>query len=104
LEYGRIRIKLMVLLAVVAFMLLAVDGAYAMGGGGRGGDGRWDFSKSTGTGSTGGADNGFVTPACPRPDPPTVSAVPEPLTVCLVGFGLVGLAGLRRKFKKQENT
>ena len=32
------------------------------------------------------------------PDPP--SAVPEPSTFLLVGFGLMGVAGYRRKFRK----
>lgn len=33
--------------------------------------------------------------------PKTTSMVPEPSSMILLGFGLIGLAGFRRKFKKQ---
>ena len=87
--------KPLVLFVVVAFMFLAVDAAYGLGGGGHNGDGRQYFSQSAGNGNTDGADNGSVLPA----SPPSVS-VPEPVAVCLLGLGIVGLAGLRRKFRK----
>jgi hypothetical protein len=113
--YGREQMKSMVLLVVALFMFLTVDAAYGLGGGGHGGDGRADFSQSNGngggsttnssaqgapsvsngtTGGTGAADNGFVMTASTL-----VVSVPEPMVVTLLGLGIVGLAGLRRKFR-----
>jgi hypothetical protein len=104
--------KSMVLLVVALFMFLTVDAAYGLGGEGHGGDGRADFSQSNGngggttinsnaqgapnvsSGSTGATDNGFVMAASQL-----VVSVPEPVVVTLLGLGIVGLAGLRRKFR-----
>ena len=111
--YGRKKIKSMVLFVVVAFMFLAVDAAYGLGGGGHHGDGRLDFSQSGGNGNgsptnsnaqdppnvsncnTGCTDNGPVLAAGPFG-----VSLPEPVTALLLGLGIVGLAGLRRKFRK----
>jgi hypothetical protein len=101
--------KSMVLFVVVAFVFLAVDRAYGLGGGGHNRDGRIDFSRSAGNGdggatnsnsqgapnasngNTGGAGNGSVITSL------LSVSVPEPVTVFLLGLGIVGLAGLRRK-------
>ena len=109
--HGRKKMKSMMLFVVVAFMFLAADRAYGLGGGGHHRDGRIDFSRSAGNGdgspansnaqgapnesngNTGGAGNGFIMTASFL----TVS-VPEPVAVFLLGLGIVGLVGLRRKF------
>lgn len=50
----------------------------------------WDNMKPAGFLSQGEVEDYFI----------TVHSVPEPATMLLLGFGLLGLAGFRRKFKK----
>ena len=45
-EYGRKKMKSMVLFVVIAFMFLAVDAAYGLGGGGHHGDDANIFLKA----------------------------------------------------------
>jgi hypothetical protein len=97
--------KSMVLCVMVVIMFVAADAAYGMGGGGHHGDGRQDFSQQAGTSdcsshngsnsNTGDSDNGFVITAWR-----TSVSVPEPMAVLLLGLGIIGLAGVRRKFRK----
>lgn len=87
-------------------VLLSANMAYAMGGGGGGGGG-FVLQQPSGTG--GGSQTGSGTqngggsssdpggsPGTPQDDP---VSLPEPIVVLLIGSGLVGLAGLRRRFR-----
>jgi hypothetical protein len=99
--------KLVVLFVMVAFMFVAVDVAYGLGGGGHHGDGRTDAlqqvgksisdtndSSATGqNGSTGDPNSGSTLSLL------TVS-VPEPVGLLLLGLGIIGLAGIRRRIKQ----
>ena len=100
--------KLVVLFVMVAFMFVAVDAAYGLGGGGHHGDGRTDALQQVGksnsdtngtsgntqngsNGSTGDPNSSFTLTAL------SVNSVPEPLGLLLLGLGVLGLAGIRRR-------
>ncbi len=46
---------------------------------------------------------GGVTPPEPSPPPSPGAQVPEPATIFLLGSGILGLFGFRKKFRKSEN-
>ena len=104
--------KLVVLFVMVAFMFVAVDVAYGLGGGGHHGDGRTDALQQVGksnsdtngtsgntqngsNGSTGDSNGSFTLNQLNG-----VNSVPEPLGLLLLGLGVLGLAGIRRRIKQ----
>jgi hypothetical protein len=110
-------VKALALFVVVAFVFLGAGAVYAMGGGGHNGDGRTVVPQSganagsaTNTNgqyaNAGSAtnNNGQYAGRCQTDpssgDPAFTASVPEPLAALLLGLGIVGLAGARRKFKK----
>ncbi len=116
--------KVMILVVMVFALFLAAHSAYALGGGGRHGDGRTDFLQGAGragpsaTSTQGHGANqeralaaylqggpGTSVNVDPSTDPSgsfalLPASVPEPAAFLLLGSSLIGLAGLRRKFRK----
>jgi hypothetical protein len=84
------------LCVMVVIMLVAAEAAYGLGGGGSHGDGRTYFSPQTvrSDGSCSNDNNGIGQPGG------NGYTVPEPVGLLFLGTGIMGLAGLRRKFRK----
>ncbi len=91
--------------ALFSLVLLSSGTVYALGGGGSHGDGRSEYVQGGLSGAPSSSPQaapdgdggstpvrimGFAVPV----------AVPEPLGLFLLGFGVVGLAGVRRKLYK----
>jgi len=78
--------KVIMLCVVASIMFVAADAAYGLGGGGHRGDGRQGFSQGAGN-------------DCAINREETALSLPEPVAVLLLGLGILGLAGLTRKFR-----
>jgi hypothetical protein len=100
--------KLVVLFVMAAFMFVAVDAAYGLGGGGRHRDGRTDSLQQVGKDNSDPNDNSGNTQNGSTGDPNSsftlsrlnVLSVPEPVGLLLLGLGVLGLAGIRRWVKR----
>ena len=109
---------LLVVTAMIASMLFAADAAYALGGGGHGGDGRRDSSQPANVAPQ--AVNHAVSqdvnhavrqdgndqeenPGNPNNPSGLVTAVPEPITALLLGIGICLTTGFMVTKRKQRS-
>jgi hypothetical protein len=118
--------RLQFIFAMIASMLFAADAAYALGGGGHGGDGRRDSSQPANVAPQ--AVNHAVSqdvnhavrqdvdhavrqdgndqeenPGNPNNPPCLVTAVPEPITALLLGIGICLTTGFMVTKRKQRS-
>jgi hypothetical protein len=105
--------KVISICVLIIALLFVTSAAFAMGGGGSRGDGRQDFAKgspsfqtssNTSSGRWEPSDNRDPShkdpadPSCP-PSPTPGTAVPEPMTILLLGLGFIGVTAVARKHK-----
>jgi len=84
--------RLLFIIATIASMLFAADAAYAMGGGGREGDGRRDVSQPANA-ALQGVNDQDNSPGNQNNQPVLFASVPEPMTALLLGIGICMTAG-----------
>ena len=112
--------RLLFVIATIASMLFAADAAYAMGGGGRDGDGRRDVSQPANAALQGGNDQNDSpgnrgraanaalqgvndqgnSPGNQNNQPGLFASVPEPMTALLLGIGICLTTGFMAKRKR----
>ena len=95
--------RLLFVIATIASMLFAADAAYAMGGGGRDGDGRRDVSQPANAALQGVNDQGN-SPGNQNNQPALLASVsvPEPMTALLLGIGFLTTGFMVTKRKRKS--
>ncbi len=97
----RIAAKVMLLGLLLSCSCFSADIAFALGGGGHNGDGRSDYlqpaAPAAGPAPQQTSSGSFESVMLSSQLVQQTVTVPEPVLVLLLGLGLVGLAGVRRR-------